>query len=133
MPTNSLATEATKTALENSVSWFLADKMQAANVPIVTKKYLTSENELVYLTHCNVAETNVPKVKVQRLVRVEGGVQETCYQLFADHRLEKYQNDMIFGTTAGTSNGDETQEVTEAEAAEVLSWVNNLAQARQTL
>lgn len=127
------ATEATKTALENSVSWFLADRLQEAGAPIATKKYLTPDNQLIYLTHCNVAEQSIPKIKVQRFVRVDRGVRETGYQLFGDHRLLKYVNEMIFGSQANTPAGNETTEVDETEAAELLNLVNSLTTARQTL
>jgi hypothetical protein len=132
MSTSSSATEASKTALENSVNWFLADKLQDAAIPIATKKYLTNENELIYLTRCNVAETSVPRVKVQVFVRVPGGVRETGYQLFGDHRFVKYENDMIFGEKGGAA-GDQTAEVSDQEAAALLELVNSLTKARQTL
>lgn len=127
------ATEPTKTALENSVTWFLSDKLQDAAAPIVTKKYLTNDNELVYLTRCDVAETNVPRVKVQIFKRVSGGVSETGYLLYSDHRLLKYSNDMIFGTKPGTAAGDTNDAVSEDEAKKVLALVNGLTNARQTL
>jgi hypothetical protein len=125
--------EATKTALENSVNWFLADKMQDPSTIIATKKFLTNNNVLIYLTHCNVAETSVPRVKVQIFNRVAGGVRELGYQLFGDHRLMKYTNEMIFGTAPGTAAGDKLEQVSEQEAAQVLATVNTLASARQTL
>jgi hypothetical protein len=127
------ASEATKTTLENSVSWFLADKLEDASTAIATKKYLTADNHLVYLTRCNVAESSVPKVKVQVFNRVSGGVKETGYQLFGDHRLTKYVNDMIFGSSPGAATGDKNAEVSEIEALEVLQLVNGLGTARQTL
>jgi hypothetical protein len=133
MSADSPATEPTKTTLENSVSWFLADKLQDASTAIATKKYLTSKNELVYITRCNVAETSVPKVKVQVLVRVPGGVHETGYQLFGDHRLTKYENAMIFGTEPGAPKSGESEDVSETEALGVVQLVNGLANARQTL
>lgn len=133
MSTDTPATEETKTALENSVNWFLADKLRDAATPIATKKYLTNDNELVYLTFCNVAEPAVPRVKVQVFERVAGGVRETGYQLFADHRFEKYHNDMIFGTQPSAPGSDAPEMVGEAEAAGVLTLVNSLAEARQTL
>ena len=133
MDAQSPATEATKTAIENSVAWFLADKVQDAHTPIVTKKYLTNENVLVYLTQCTVAETNVPRYKVQVFNRVDGGVREVGYQLFPDHRLTQYVNEMIFGTQTGTAAGDKTRDVTETEAAQVLTLINSLGNARQTL
>lgn len=127
------ATEPSKTALENSVSWFLADKLQDASVSIVTKKYLTNDNLLVYLTRCNVAESSVPRVKVQVFERVKGGVREVGYQLYNDHRLTKYTNEMIFGTTPGTAAGNQSEEVTEGELTHLLTLVNGLGNARQTL
>ena len=137
MSTQTPATEPTKTAIENSVGWFLADKLQDASTPIATKKYLTPTNELVYLTRCNVAESSVPRVKVQVFVRVDGGVRETGYQLFGDHRLVKYDNEMIFGMSpssgASTASGNQMEEVSESEAAKVLEVVNGLSNARQTL
>jgi hypothetical protein len=99
----------------------------------VTKKYLTNENELVYLTRCNVAESSVPRVKVQVFERVSGGVREVGYQLYSDHRLVKYTNEMIFGTQAGTATGNQNEAVSEKEAAAVLELVNSLSSARQTL
>jgi hypothetical protein len=127
------ATEATKTSVENSVNWFLADKVQDASTPIAAKKYLTSTNQLVYLTKTSVSEPSVPKIKVQVLIRVAGGVLETGYQLFSDHRLTKYQNEMIFGTKPGAAVSDKPSDVTEDEAQELLKLVNGLGQARQTL
>lgn len=133
MDTTQAATEATKTNLENLVSWFLADKMQDASTPIATKKFLTNENLLVYLTRCNVAETSVPKVKVQVFKRIQGGVHETGYQLFGDHRLVKYENEMLFGTKPSSATGNEMSEVSDSEAVGVITLVNSLQTARQTL
>jgi hypothetical protein len=133
MNNDSPATEATKTALENSVGWFLADKLRDASTPIATKKYLTNDNLLVYLTRVNMAESSVPTVKVQVFKRVNGGVHETGYQLFSDHRMIKYVNEMIFGAQPGTAAGDKTEEVSESEAAGMLALVNTLGNARQTL
>ncbi|MDF2460878.1 MAG: hypothetical protein K0S68_281 [Candidatus Saccharibacteria bacterium] len=133
MSTDAVATEPTKTDLENTVTWFLADKMQDASVSIATKKYLTNDNLLVYLTRCVVAEASVPKIKVQILKRIEGGVHETGYQLFSDHRLTKYVNEMVFGTQPAAGTNQENQEVSETEAVEVLTLVKALANARQTL
>jgi hypothetical protein len=127
-----LATEPTKTSLENTVSYYLADKVHDASTPIATKKYLTNDNQLIYLTVCSVAETTVPRFKVQVLKRVDGGVHETGYQLFTDHRFVKYNNDMIFGAQPGAA-GDKMEDVTEAEAHELLDLLGTLTSARQTL
>ena len=128
-----LASEDSKTALENSVSWYLSDKLADASTPIATKKYLTSNNLLVYLTRCNVAELTVPRIKVQVLQRVKGGVHETGYQLFGDHRLEKYQNNMIFGDGAADAMDGPSTPVSESEAKQLLELVGSLQHARQTL
>jgi hypothetical protein len=133
MSTEAVATEPTKTELENTVTWFLADKMQDASVSIATKKYLTNDNLLVYLTRCVVAETSVPKIKVQVLKRIDGGVHETGYQLFGDHRLTKYENEMVFGVQPATAANAENLDVSEKEAGDVLTLVKGLANARQTL
>jgi hypothetical protein len=133
MSTDGLATEPTKTTLENSVTWFLADKLQDAATPIATKKFLTNDNQLIYLTKCNVAESSVPRVKVQVFNRVEGGVHEAGYQLFSDHRLMKYVNEMIFGAEPGGPAGNNTENVSEQEAADLVQLVNSLGSARQTL
>jgi len=127
------ATEQTKTALENSVTWFLSDKIQDARTPIATKKYLTNDNLLVYITHCNVADTSVPRVRVQVFKRVNRGVREEGYQLFGDHRFVKYVNEMIFGAAPGTADGNKNEPVSEKEAGELLTLVNGLGSARQTL
>jgi len=133
MSTQFPATEPTKTSLENSVSYFLADKLQDPATTIATKKFLTGQNELIYLTRCNVAELSVPRIKVQIFKRVSGGVHETGYQLFGDHRLVKYENAMIFGTEPGTAAGDKSEDVSEKEASDLLLLVNSVANARQTL
>jgi hypothetical protein len=99
----------------------------------VTKKYLTNDNELVYLTRCDVAETAVPRVKVQVFKRVTGGVSELGYQLYSDHRFIKYTNDMIFGSKPGVAADSGSNDISEDEAQALLELVNSLSNARQTL
>jgi hypothetical protein len=72
-------------------------------------------------------------VKVQVFNRVEGGVREAGYQLFSDHRLVKYVNEMIFGSEPGGPAGDKSEAVSEQEAADLVKLVNTLGSARQTL
>ena len=134
MSTSTPATEETKNTIENTVNWFLTDKLQDPVITIATKKYLTNENKLIYLTHCNVAELSVPRIKVQLFERVDGGVRETGYQIFSDHRMMKSVNEMIFGTTPGTTaTGNMSEEVSQEEAAALVLEINALTQARQTL
>lgn len=130
--TEALATEATKNTIENTVNWFLADKLQDPVVTIATKKYSTNDNLLIYLTHCNVAEISVPRIKVQVYKRVDGGVQETGYQIFSDHRMTKFVNEMIFGTKPGALVDNGTEDVTEQEAGTLVALLNTLTEARQT-
>jgi hypothetical protein len=127
------ATEATKNTIENTVNWYLADKLQDPVITIATKKYLTNENKLVHLTHCNVAEVSVPRIKVQVFERVSGGVRETGYQIFADHRMTKYVNSMIFGNKPVSAADRPDEETSETEAAEIVKLLNTLGEARQTL
>jgi hypothetical protein len=133
MSNEPLASEASKNTIENTVNWYLADKLQDPIITIATKKYLTNENKLIYLTHCNVAELSVPRIKVQIFERVEGGVRETGYQIFSDHRMTKLVNEMVFGTRPNTATGNASEEVSETEAAALILEVNALTQARQTL
>ena len=129
-----LATEATKATLENNVSWFLADKLTASSMPIVTNKYITNDNILIYITRCNVADASAPRIKVQILKRVAGGVHEASYQLFNDRRLTRTDNHMIFGAADATSSTDGSSvDVTEVEAQELIVTVNALADARPAL
>ncbi len=133
MSTQALASEASKNTIENTVNWFLAEKLQDPVITIATKKYLTNANKLIYLTHCNVAETSVPRIKVQIFERVDGGVRESGYQIFSDHRMTKIVNEMIFGTKPGTATGNLNEEVSEKEATELIAEINALTEARQTL
>ncbi len=129
-----LATEASKTELENAVRWHLAEKLEGASpAPIVTQKFLTNDNVLVYLTYCAMPEGNVPRIKVQLLSRVDGGVHETGYQLFGDHRLERYENEMLFGAAQG-ADGSERTAVTQDDLAGLLQLLAALPEtARKTV
>lgn len=127
------ATAETKTALENSITWMLGERLGVAPAPIVTSKYMTSNNLLVQLTSCAMPELSVPRLKVQVYQRVTGGVHETGYNLYGDHRLAKYENDMIFGSGKGGDDGSTTEPVTEEEAQQLLGLVNGLGNARQTV
>ena len=119
------ASEATKTAIENAVTWYLSEKLSGSTATIVTQKFITHDNRLIYLTKCSIADAAVPRIKVQVLERVTGGVHETGYQLYGDRRLERYQNAMMFGTAP--SAPDTTGEaVVETEAAELLTLVSAL-------
>jgi hypothetical protein len=127
------ANEAVKNALENSVTWYLSDKILDAATPIATKKYLTTENLLIYLTRCSLSSNSVPSIKVQVFERIDGGVKETGYQIFNDHRFTKYQNEMVFGTSATGADGTLSNPVEQSEADHLLELLNSLQTARQTL
>lgn len=126
-----LTSEQSKTQIENIVTWLLADR--ASNAPIATKKYMTNNNLLVYLTLVSMPEANAPRLKIQVLQRVDRGVHETGYQLYGDHRFEKYENDMIFGTEASGADGSKSTPVAEEETQLLLQLLNSLQTARQTL
>jgi hypothetical protein len=119
-PTASDATDQTKLAIENAVTWYLHEKLGGAGVSIATQKYLTNDNRLIYLTKCTVVEPAVPTIKIQVLERVDGGVHETGYQIYEDLRFEKYQTAMIFGTASGTADTS-GQPVSETEAQELIA------------
>jgi hypothetical protein len=131
---NEVATEATKTTLENSVSWFLAEKLAGTTMPIVTNKYITGDNVLIYLTRCEVADISAPRIKVQILKRVDGGIYEANYQLFSDHKLTRTDNNMIFGAASQSGPADQSPiEVSETEAQALITTVNGLTSARPAL
>lgn len=134
MSSTALANEEVKTELENSVSWYLADKLGDPSTIIAAKKYITSNNLLIYLTRCNVVESAVPRIKVQVLKRVDGGVHETGYLLYGDHRFERYENSMIFGRKAKSGVAEsKPKPVTLSDAKELLHLLAALQTARQTL
>lgn len=128
---NEPATEATKTQLENNITALMADRFASLATAIATKKYLTPDNQLVHLTQCNVAETAVPRLRIQVFTRVEGGVHELSYAMFSDHRFEFSQNSMIFGQTPPADQAP--QPVSEETAQGLLQLIGTLGQARQTL
>jgi hypothetical protein len=126
-----LATDSTKTAVENAVAWYLNDKLSTGAM-VATQKYLTFDNRLIYLTKSSVAEPAIATVKVQLFERVTGGVNETGYQIYGDHRMEKYRNAMIFGT-APSAPDTAAEPVTEAEAKRVLDLVSALQTSARAL
>ena len=129
-----LASEATKATIENNVSWYLGDKLAASNMPLVTNKYITSDNVLVYITKCNVSESYAPRIKVQVLKRTNGGVHESSFQLFNDQRLTRTDNNMIFGAAEpGMPTDISPVDVTDAEAQELIVLINLLKDARTAL
>ncbi len=100
---------------------------------IASKKYLTSRNELVYLTLCMVPSPTIPRLRVQLSIRVEGGVREEAYALYSDHRLEKSVNEMIFGRPAvAPPASDNPQPVDEDELLRVMSLLESLGPEHQT-
>ena len=126
------ATDATKTTLENTVTWYLSEKMAAAGTTIATGKYMTNDNRLIYLTRCAIAAAMVPLIKVQILERVDAGVHETGYQLYSDGRLERYQTAMIFGT-APAQPDTKPETVSEDEAAQLVALVTALQTSARAL
>lgn len=123
------AADATKTALENAIYGLIDDVSAVPTTPITTKKYLTGDNRLVYLTLCSVTESSMPRVRVQVLSRVEGGVHETNFALFTDRRFEVSQNPMIFGSSA-TQTVEPAATVDEATAQQLLSLIGHLPDAQ---
>jgi hypothetical protein len=119
-------TEATISTLENTVYALLADKRAGTSSPIVTSKYLTKDNRLVYITQCTVAESAVPAMRIQIFERVEGGVVEMSYALFADHRFECTRNPMIFGDKAAVAENAAPTVVEEPTAQWLLELVHSL-------
>ncbi len=127
------ATEETKTALENTVSNLLAEKLAASTTSIASGKYLTADNELVYVTSCFIPGISTPRIRVQLFARVKDGVHEDSYALYADHRLERTSNDMIFGRRQEAPSPETPQPVSEEELTTLLSLLATLGPENQTL
>lgn len=128
------ATEASKTQLENIVSGLVSDKLSSSTVSIASKKYLTRDNELVYVTLCLMSGATIPRIRVQVFHRVENGVREEAFALYGDHRLEKTGNDMIFGRrTEGPSASAAPIPVSEEELGRIIALLSSLGPENQTL
>jgi hypothetical protein len=127
MVMQSTVTEATLSRLENTASALLSNDSVIMNTPIITKKYQTQDNRLVYLTECNIAEIAVPRLRVQILERVDGGVNETSYALYADQRFECTKNPMIFGDTSGPAETSTPTAVDEDTAEWLIQLIQSLA------
>lgn len=123
---NQPAVDATIMTIENNVRALLADKLQSPSTAIATKKYLTANNQLVYLTVCTVAESAIPSLRIQVYERVEGGVHERSYALFSDRRFEVTENPMIFGEPDPVD--EIPKPVDEGEAQALVALVGSLGE-----
>ena len=128
---NQPATEPTITAIENRVTALLAEKLANPTTAIATNKYLTGDNHLIYLTQCTVAESSIPRIRIQIFERVEGGVHEHSYALFNDRRFEATENPMIFGQAPAATEAVTT--VDEPTAASILTSIETLSTDQQNL
>ena len=99
---------------------------------IVTKKFLTSDNQFVYLTRSAITTDTIPSLKFQVFQRVEGGVHETGYLLYHDHRFERYENPMIFGQNT-TDQVTASAPVSQAEAEQLLQLLASLGDHNQKI
>ena len=119
--------EATLMSLENRAYALLSDRSVAMATPIVTKKFATNDNRLIYVTQCTVAESAVPNLRIQTFERVTGGVMERSYALYADRRFERTDNPMIFTERNVKSELAPPVAITENEAVQLLALVEHLA------
>jgi hypothetical protein len=120
--------EATLIQLENATNAILDDRSEAMATPITTKKYLTRDNRLVYLTKCTVAESAVPNLRIQIFERIHDGVRETSYALFADRRFEQTINLMLFSERPGPGEMPKPTPVDESTALSLIDFVGRLSE-----
>ena len=120
--------EATLMSLENLASSILDDRSMTMATPITTKKYLTGDNRLVYLTRCTVAESAVPNLRIQIFERIHGGVRETSYALFTDRRFEQTVNPMIFSDRPGPGEMPKPTPVDESTAESLIEFIGRLTE-----
>ena len=121
--------ETTLMSLENLASMVLDDRSLAVATPITTKKYLTGDNRLVYLTRCTVAESAVPKLRIQIFERIHGGVRETSYALY--RRFEQTINLMIFSDRPGQEEMPTPTPVDESTAASLIEFIDRLTETER--
>jgi len=119
--------EATLMSLENQAYALLSDRSVAMATPIVTKKFATNDNRLIYVTQCSIAESAVPKLRIQTFERIAGGVMETSYALYSDRRFERTDNPMIFTERKVKPELAPPVAISEAEAQQLLALIAHLA------
>lgn len=123
-----LATTAQKNYLQERVLILISDtyKIVPPGTTVQAKRYLTNDNQFVYLTHSQANTPMVAPIKIQVFQRVDGGVRETIYRLYGDHRLTRETNLMIFGQAPDSPQVDQANDVTEDEAATLCTIVDSL-------
>jgi hypothetical protein len=97
------------------------------STPILTKKFATHDNRLIYVTQCGVAESAVPKLRVQIFERITGGVEETSYALYTDGRFERTDNPMLFTERQVKPDLAPPVTVDETETQSLIKLVAHLA------
>lgn len=127
------ASEEIKNQLENQVLFLIGSSDSTTAAAIITKKYLTGENQFVYLTRTAITTASIPSIKVQVFSRVDGGVHEKGYLLYHDHRFERYDNAMIFGQNQAPDTSSANAPVSQAEAAELAQLLSTLGPQNQRL
>ena len=126
------ASEEIKDQLENQAVFLLGDSGSATVTAINTKKFLTADNQFVYLTRSTITTDTIPSIKFQVFRRVEGGVHEIGYLLYHDHRFEKYDNPMIFGQNASDQTSAAAP-VSQAEAEQLMQLLASLGSHNQKI
>jgi len=119
--------EATLMNLQNLASSLLDDRSVAMATPILTRKFATHDNRLIYLTQCSIAESAVPNLRIQIFARVPGGVEENSYALYADGRFERTDNPMIFDQRHVKPELAPPSPVSENEAQGLIQLIQHLA------
>jgi hypothetical protein len=126
------ANEETKDQLENQAVYLLGNSDSSTVTAIATKKYLTADNQFVYLTRSTITTDTIPSLKWQVFRRVDGGVVETGYLLYHDHRFERYENPMIFGQNDANQTTANSP-VSQAEAEQLMQLLTGLGPHNQKI
>ena len=120
------ADENIKTQIDNQTIMLFPSSAEVGVTNIATKKYLTGDNQFVYVTRMSQQTNTIPTLKVQLFTRVEGGVRETCYEMFGDNRFERVENNMIFGKDGQDATSPARKPVSQDDAKELLAVLQTL-------
>lgn len=127
------ASEEIKDQLENQAVFLLGSSDSTTVTAVATKKYLTADNQFVYLTRSSITTDTIPSLKFQVFRRVDGGVFETGYLLYHDHRFERYENSMIFGKNQPAQETPAAAPVSQAEGEQLMQLLASLGDHNQKI
>jgi hypothetical protein len=108
--------------ISDVVSALLAAKLEELSAPTATRKFVTPDTGMIYITYSPGAEGADPKAIIKIVQRVVGGLQDTTYRLYADSRFYVDNQVKLFG---GTDKADTAIKPVPADD-KTTQWVLDL-------